>query len=354
MKFRSPKTHAEVDYKDKKADEYESLGFISLASPKVITKVQKCLPTGIPALDVISARDMDGVWGMPFGRQIEFSGPPDSGKTTNLINIAAAAQRNGHEVFWIEAEHSLNGQRAKTLNVDIEKLRIKFPDSLEDGLQGIKDLVEPLPKRNEKGYDRNHGRVICFDSIAAISTKNEMEDTIEKAHVAEAARKLFQFMRMLNSKIAKRNVMVVYSNQIISKIGIMFGRKTQTYGGNAVRYHASLRFECAYIGKLKEGTNVVGIRQNIENLKNKCYTPFLKIEDLEFNFSKGYNYYKSLVIALDRLGYVKKSGVNYIIWSLGKDKKMRMADFTKLLIQDKVLCTKFERLIYGDGYKTTE
>lgn len=320
--------------------------FFRLSDPKIITKVENCLPTGVPALDVIAACDIEGRWGMPFGRQIEFSGQPDSGKTTMLIMIAAAAQRAGHDVIWIETEHSLNGSRADNLGVDLDKLWVTFPDYLEQGAERIEEAVNSMPKRGEKGYNKNKGLVICFDSIAATPTQAEYDGKLTDSQVAEFARMMFKFQRRMNSRIAKRNVMVIYSNQLKSKIGVMFGKRTTTYGGNAIRYHASLRFECVYTGKLKGAKkSVTGITMNVDNYKNKCFMPYKKIEGLEFSFNGGFDYAHCLLLALQEKEIVQKVGPRYTVYPFGKDKKMMKAEFVKLLSEHPNLATRLREVL---------
>lgn len=320
--------------------------FFRLSDPKIITKVENCLPTGVPALDVISARDVDGRWGMPFGRQIEFSGNPDSGKTTMLIMIAASAQRAGHDVIWIETEHSLNGSRADNLGIDLDKLWVTFPDYLEQGAERIEEAVNSMPKRGEKSYNKNKGLVICFDSIAATPTEAEYKGKLTDTQVAEFARMMFKFQRRMNGRITKRNVMVIYSNQLKAKIGVMFGKKTTTYGGNAIRYHASLRFECVYTGRLKGAGGVVnGITMKVDNQKNKCFMPYKKIDGLEFSFENGFNYAHCLLLALAEKGLAKKVGPRYTIFPLGKDVKMMKSEFAKKLDSTPGLAARLREVV---------
>ena len=319
--------------------------FLRLSDPKIITKVENCLPV-LPSLDVISARDIKGRWGLPFGRQIEFSGNPDSGKTTMLILVAAAAQKAGHTVLWVETEYSLNNNRAKNVGVNLEELWTTFPDYLEQGAESIEEAVKAMPKRDEPGYDTEHGLVVCFDSIAATPTKAEFDGAMTDQHVAEFARGMFKFQRRLNSRIAKRNVMIVYSNQLKSKIGVSYGKKTITYGGNAIRYHASIRFECIMIGKLKDKNDeICGINMKLDNQKNKCFIPYRKVEGVEFSFLNGFSYGQNMLYALCEKGLAAKVGPQYNIFCLGKDVKMRKDQFISTIDKDKILGERLRKAL---------
>jgi protein RecA len=306
------------------------IGYLSLTSPHVTLKVRKCLPTVLTSLNVIAARDVDGVYGLPFGRQMEFAGKPDSGKTTLLITIAAAAQKLGHTVVWVETEHSLNSRRAGTLGVNIDQLYIDTPDCLEEAITRMIKAIYAMPKFEESGYDNDHGLVICFDSIAATPTQAELEGEITDTHVAVFARQMAKFQRKIVTAIGKRNVMIVYSNQLKDNIGFGY-KKYQTYGGNAIRYHCALRFETTYTGKIKGKNEVKGITINIENVKNKCLIPYKKIEGLEFDFKNGFDDAQNLILALELKNLLIRERKDYKLLPISKDTVYSHLELTNML-----------------------
>src|SRR5699024_9816370 len=69
-----------------------------------------------------------GVGGYPNGRIVEVYGPESSGKTTVALHAIAAAQKDGGIAAFIDAEHALDPEYAKTLGVDIENLYLSQPD----------------------------------------------------------------------------------------------------------------------------------------------------------------------------------------------------------------------------------
>lgn len=150
----------------------------------------------------------------------------------------------------------------------------------------------------------------------------------------------------MKGRIAKRNVMIVYSNQLKDKIGVMFGKRTTTYGGNAIRYHAALRFECVMTGRIKgKGGDAEGITMKVDNQKNKCWLPYRKAEGIEFMFDGGFNYEQSLLMALESKGMVTKSGLKYKIHPLGNGFDMRKADFINKLRGDPVLAGRMREVL---------
>ena len=55
-----------------------------------------------------------GVGGVPRGRIVEIFGPEASGKTTLALHIAAEAQKDEGMVAYIDAEHALDTQYARS------------------------------------------------------------------------------------------------------------------------------------------------------------------------------------------------------------------------------------------------
>ena len=88
--------------------------------------------TGAISLDVAL-----GVGGFPKGRIIELYGPEMSGKTSLALSAAAEAQRKGGKVGFIDAEHALSLDHARSMGVDNNATVFYQPDSGEDGLDDL-------------------------------------------------------------------------------------------------------------------------------------------------------------------------------------------------------------------------
>jgi recombination protein RecA len=77
------------------------------------------IPTGSIALDVAL-----GIGGLPRGRVVEIYGPESSGKTTVALHAVANAQAAGGLAAFIDAEHALDPEYAKSLGVDTDALLV--------------------------------------------------------------------------------------------------------------------------------------------------------------------------------------------------------------------------------------
>ena len=88
------------------------------------------------------------------------------------------------------------------------------------------------------------------------------------------ARLMSQALRKLTAVISKSKTVVIFTNQLRQKIGVMFGNPETTTGGLALKFYASVRMDIRKIETLKDGDKVVGSRHRVKIVKNKISAPF--------------------------------------------------------------------------------
>ena len=249
------------------------------------------VPTGSISLDIAL-----GVGGLPKGRVVEIYGPESSGKTTLALQIIAQAQRKGGVCAVIDAEHALDVQYAKKLNVKTEDLLVSQPDSGEQALE----IAEALVRSN--AID-----VIVIDSVAALVPKAELEGEMGDAQMGAQARLMSQALRKMTALINKSNTLVIFINQIRMKIGVMFGNPETTTGGNALKFYASVRMDIRRIGSIKVGDQVVGNRTRVKIVKNKVAPPFREVE-FDIMYGEGVSREGDLLDLASNSGLIDKTG----------------------------------------------
>ena len=230
--------------------------------------VVETIPTGSLSLDIAL-----GVGGLPRGRVIEIYGPESSGKTTVCQHIIAEAQQRGGVCAFIDMEHALDPNYAEKCGVDITNLYVSQPDTGEQALE----IAEALIRSGTMD-------VVVVDSVAALVPRAEIEGEMGDTHVGLQARLMSQALRKLSGIIKQTNTIVIFTNQLRSKIGVMFGSPETTSGGNALKFYASVRLDIRRIQAIKSGSDVIGNRTRVKVKKNKVASPFTECEfDIMYN-----------------------------------------------------------------------
>lgn len=252
------------------------------------------VPTGSIALDIAL-----GIGGVPRGRVIEIFGPESSGKTTLVQHIIAEAQMLGGIAALIDAEHAFDPIYAKKTGVDVDNLLVSQPDTGEQALE----IAETLIRSNAVD-------VVAIDSVAALVPRAEIEGDIGDSHIALQARLMSQALRRIAGAVSRSRSVVIFTNQLRMKIGVMFGNPETTPGGRALKFYASVRMDMRKIQSLKSGSVFHGIRVRVKVVKNKVAPPF-RIAEFDIMFSEGISKEGSLIDVGVELGLVKRSGAWY-------------------------------------------
>lgn len=294
-------------------------GSIMKLGDKPIAKLAS-ISTGSISLDAAL-----GIGGVPRGRIIEIYGPESSGKTTVCLHIIAEAQRSGGLAAFIDTEHALDTSYARKLGVDVSNLLISQPEYGEQALE----ICETLVRSNALD-------VIVVDSVAALTPRAEIEGEMGDSVMGMQARLMSQALRKLTAAVSKSNVVLIFTNQLREKIGVMFGSPETTTGGKALKFYASVRMDIRRIAAIKDGTDVIGNRTKVKIVKNKVAPPFKEVE-FDIMYNEGISRVGDLIDLAVAKDIIKKGGA----WFTYDENRVQGRDgMKKLFLENEELMKK--------------
>lgn len=311
-------------------------GSIMKLSDKEVVHVES-IPTGSLSLDCAI-----GIGGVPRGRIVEIYGPESSGKTTICLHVIAEAQKKGGIAAFVDTEHALDVNYAQRLGVDLNKMLFSQPEFGEQALEILETLIRS-----------NAIDVVVVDSVAALTPRVEIEGDMGDAQMGSQARLMSQAMRKLNSIIGKTNTTVIFTNQLRSKIGVMYGNPETTTGGNALKFYASLRLDIRRKEIIKEGQESVGSRVRVKVVKNKVAPPFKEVE-FDIMYNEGISKIGDMLDVAIEYGIVQKSGSWF---SFAGERTQGRDGIKKILTENPEICKTMEeqvrRVLMGEPIEET-
>ena len=162
------------------------------------------------------------------------------------------------------------------------------------------------------------------------------------SHVGIQARLMSQAMRKLSGSIAKSNAIVIFTNQLREKVGVMYGNPEVTTGGRALKFYASVRIDVRRAEVLKNGSEVYGSHTKCKVVKNKVAPPF-KTAEFDILYGSGISKSSEIIDLAIQLEIVEKSGAWFYYNGdrLGQGKD----NVRKLIESDAALMAELEGLV---------
>ena len=228
--------------------------------------------TGIPCLDyAIGGSHHPGI---PVSRITEIYGSEGCGKSTLCVWITKQAidQLKTFAVYQ-DAEHVLTDEIIQGTGINMSKVILQHPDILEEVFDSQEAVINQLGKMEKKPK----AVVMVLDSVASCSTRSEVDGDYGESTMGIHARIMSQALRKIKAPIFKNNVLSLFVNQTRDKMNVSWGSKTETFGGKALKFYASVRLELTKIKTLKkDGKDPHGCTIQFTVIKNKVAPPLMK------------------------------------------------------------------------------
>ncbi len=217
------------------------------------------ISTGVMELD----RIIGGGWRM--GRIGMVVGEASMGKTLITQWTIAAFQKRGMTCGFMDPERTFDAEWFTKTGVDVSKLIVVRPENTEQAF----DIACMWAKSKMD--------LIVLDSIAALVPKMRAEHKLEDREVMGlAANKLGEGIRQLNN--VNLHSFVLFTNQLRSKLGVVYGSPDTIPGGRAQKFVATYILNVRRAGWIPDSKDRQGYKLKIITDKNKLAPPFQEAE----------------------------------------------------------------------------
>ena len=227
--------------------------------------------TGIIALDIVTGG------GIPSGRLTEFFGGESSSKTRLIAHIIAECQKLGGMAILNDVEKALDQGLVDLTGVDLGNMMYPDPEKIitvEDVFKSLEHTIDHVrPAFKDKPV------VFIWDSVAATPTKDDLDEKKEVDRPVGPMHRAKLIGGNLNKYmpgVYKNQITLIFINQIIDKMNVMFGDTKTTPGGRKIKFLASLRLGMQNIKKVKDKDTQEQIAAVVQMkvVKSKVCPPF--------------------------------------------------------------------------------
>jgi recombination protein RecA len=214
----------------------KDFGFASmgrLSDSNVSSKVKCWVSTGSTLLDAAICK------GIPIGKITEISGRSATGKSVLCYSILANVQKQGGIGILLDTESAADPEFAKVFGVDVDRLIVSQPDSVEDLYNQTFNLI----KRIRETVEPDIPVVICADSCVPPSRAEIEKTLLEPPKVAENAVMNRRALKKIVNEISIHNIAFIGINHIVANPMVVYGPKEISTGGSAWSYFPSVRIK---------------------------------------------------------------------------------------------------------------
>ena len=228
-----------------------------------------------------------------------FAGPPNTGKSYLIYNIARNAQKAGKFILFIDTEHSVSRQVLQGFGLDtnVDNLKLISSNKVEDLKIFLTKFLDGLKTAKDDGAEIPEV-VIFLDSIGQLASEKEKQDALDGKNKQDMtrAKSIKQLFRVINSDLGYLGIPMIATNHTYEDTTAFFPIQIMS-GGKGAEYSASTIVFLS-TAKLKTGRedemdlNSSGVIVTAQSRKNRIAKP--KKVKFEIDHEYGTNKFKGL------------------------------------------------------------
>ena len=205
------------------------------------------ISSGIISLDL----SLNG--GIPLDKITEICGPPNSSKTSFVLNMIK--QNKDCVTAYLDIDNTINMNYLETLGIDTDSLVIAHPQTSEQLVQITKELIA------SGSVD-----IIVVDSIASLISNEDLNSSMKKQSNNNT---ITDTIKKLSNLMYKSNCALVLINQIRNDLKSTKYNSEIAIADRALNTYASVRLDVRQTNELHKYDQIIGAKIKITIKKNK-------------------------------------------------------------------------------------
>ncbi|MCG3175433.1 MAG: Protein RecA [Candidatus Omnitrophica bacterium] len=207
-----------------------------------------------------------GIIGIPFGKWIQLSGKPDSGKTTTCLEAIKQAQLQNHIVIYVETEGKTTPEDLITYGIDPNGVMTICTNITEELWENVNTALDVI-----KDTYPDAKVLLVIDSYGNTTSMrdSEMKFTESSGMVGGQAKTNRAGIQSIVAKQLQQDIAVLVVNYSYANIGSVGETNA---GGRALEFIAALIINCSrvsdYTKTVKGKTVKAGINTRFRVTKN--------------------------------------------------------------------------------------
>lgn len=266
--------------------------------------------------------------GVPNNKIITIAGDPKTGKSYLVFNIMRGLIAAGYHIYFFETENSPDKERVRNQMIDMKKVTISQPETIEEIIVPLTKLTEAM--KDAKKADGKYPKVaIIIDSISTLNSQKQINDALAgemKADMGTVAKQLKQLYNMMAIRTGKLEMPMICTAHIYDKQieGTTHKKRTASGGMAAIYLSSIVPFLRKNVERDKETKEKLGIHI-ISDIEEGRFARPTQIKTY-VSFTKGMNPFVGL-----------EDYVSWDVCGLDKGKFVDLADLANEMLIKKVV-----------------